>query len=370
MPSSSSSSTSSTLTSAPSYRPYLERPTHDQGYFEPTLGSVTSSSINHGPLLGSGNGGGGGHSGHSGGTQSASTVAAVAAVREFTRKKSQNDLPPVSPPHNATQFSSAAGAAALAAMPKVERQEKEKEKKESKMKLFSKPARLGGASSSKQHLLSESSSASNSTTSLSTIGGGGIGMGIGGVVSGVSSGGKPIPSPSKATHITPQTSGGILSRLPAAVTGDGSRRPSFTQSLSDNATMYSSSPPQSSHTHHKHQFLLRRGKDKDLLSSASSNSKAAPDGMALYSFGPSSPSSTAFATVNVSAAGTGQKGYDLKHVVSGGSGKDGVEQSLEDVWPLIRSRVLPLFLGAGLGTPVEDLNKLLQYVSVSFFHSC
>ncbi|KAF3911427.1 hypothetical protein ABW20_dc0104079 [Dactylellina cionopaga] len=53
---------------------------------------------------------------------------------------------------------------------------------------------------------------------------------------------------------------------------------------------------------------------------------------------------------------------DIKHVVGVVSGKDKDvtgEQVLEEVWPLLRSRVLPLFAGEGLRTPVEDLNKLV-----------
>jgi len=87
----------------------------------------------------------------------------------------------------------------------------------------------------------------------------------------------------------------------------------------------------------------------------------------MYSFAPSSPSTSAFTNVG-GLAGQSQKtlasAYDFKHVV-GGSTQDKdqtADQVLEDVWPVLKSRVLPLFAGEGLRIPVEDLNKLVVYV--------
>ncbi|KAK6359433.1 hypothetical protein TWF696_000593 [Orbilia brochopaga] len=256
-------------------------------------------------------------------TTTSQVAAAAAIARESARKHSQSDP---SPPSTAVGSSpmplSAAGAAALAAMPKMDRglssgAEKEKEKKESKMKIFSKPLRAA-----------QSAQARNAEQ-------------------------KPLPSPSKL--------GAPLPRIPSSVSNpDGSRRPSFTSTISD--TLYSSSPPTSSHSHKHH--LLLRGRKEQPLSSANSNSKLVAEGSSIYSFNPSSPSAANFAVSTTVTAGqkTLVTNADIKHVVGVVSGKDkdaAGEQVLEEVWPLLKSRVLPLFAGEGLRTPVEDLNKLV-----------
>ncbi|KAF3933413.1 hypothetical protein ABW19_dt0208755 [Dactylella cylindrospora] len=298
---SSSDSSTSTTNTVVSGSQSVTRPTrnHDQGagYFEPSL--TTASQV----------------------------AAATAVARESARKHSQSDPSPPTTAMISPMPMSAAGAAALAAMPKLDRgvssgneKEKEKEKKESKMKIFSKPLRAAQSAQAMRHAES-----------------------------------KPLPSPSKLSHMaTP------LPRIPSSVSSsDGSRRPSFTSTISD--TLYSSSPPTSSHSH-KHHLLLRSRKEQP-LSSANSNSKLVGDGSSIYNFNPNSPSSASFpVSVSVnSSQKTLVTNADIKHVVGvSGKDKDAVgEQVLEEVWPLLRARVLPLFAGEGLRIPVEDLNKLV-----------
>ncbi|KAK6500743.1 hypothetical protein TWF506_003507 [Arthrobotrys conoides] len=252
-------------------------------------------------------------------TTTSQVAAAAAVARESARKHSQSDPSPPTP-GMATSSSmpmSAAGAAALAAMPKMDKNQPtgyEKEKKESKMKIFSKPLKSAQA------------------------------MKIVDV--------KPLPSPSKLAAPMP--------RMPSVSSADGSRRPSFTSTISD--TLYSSSPPTSSHSHKHH--LLLRGRKEQPLSSANSNSKLVSEGSSIYNFNPNSPSAASFpvsGSVNPSQK-TLVTNADIKHVVGVVSGKDkdaAGEQVLEEVWPLLKSRVLPLFNGEGLRTPVEDLNKLV-----------
>ncbi|EWC48703.1 hypothetical protein DRE_00008 [Drechslerella stenobrocha 248] len=296
--SSSDSSTSTTNTVVSSSQGVI-RPSrnHEQGagYFEPSL--TTASQV----------------------------AAATAVARESARKHSQSDPSPPSTAGGSSPMPlSAAGAAALAAMPKMDRgpssgaeREKEKEKKESKMKIFSKPLRAAQSDKTK-----------NAEQ-------------------------KPLPSPSKL--------GTPLPRIPSSVSNsDGSRRPSFTSTISD--TLYSSSPPTSSHSHKHH--LLLRGRKEQPLSSANSNSKLISEGSSIYNFNPSSPSAANFAVSTTVTAGqkTLVTNADIKHVVGVVSGKDkdaAGDQVLEEVWPLLKSRVLPLFAGEGLRTPVEDLNKLV-----------
>ncbi|KAK6535328.1 hypothetical protein TWF694_001791 [Orbilia ellipsospora] len=257
-------------------------------------------------------------------TTTSQVAAAAAVARESARKHSQSDpSPPTTAMVHSSTPMSAAGAAALAAMPKLDRghssgHEKEKEKKESKMKIFSKPLRAAQSAQAMKNVADP----------------------------------KPIPSPSKLAAPLP--------RIPSNVSSDGSRRPSFTSTISD--TLYSSSPPTSSHSHKHH--LLLRGRKEQPLSSANSNSKLVSEGSSIYNFNPHSPSTANFpvsSSVNPSQK-TLVTNADIKHVVGVVSGKDkdaAGEQVLEEVWPLLKSRVLPLFAGEGLRTPVEDLNKLV-----------
>ncbi|KAK6528283.1 hypothetical protein TWF281_009529 [Arthrobotrys megalospora] len=255
-------------------------------------------------------------------TTTSQVAAAAAVARESARKHSQSDPSPPTPgmASSSSMPLSAAGAAALAAMPKMDRNQSagyEKEKKESKMKIFSKPLR-----------------AAQSSQAMKMVDP------------------KPLPSPSKLAAPMP--------RIPSVSSADGSRRPSFTSTISD--TLYSSSPPTSSHSHKHH--LLLRGRKEQPLSSANSNSKLISEGSSIYNFNPNSPSTANFpvsGSVNPSQK-TLVTNADIKHVVGVVSGKDkdaAGEQVLEEVWPLLKSRVLPLFAGEGLRTPVEDLNKLV-----------
>ncbi|KAK6504844.1 hypothetical protein TWF481_006780 [Arthrobotrys musiformis] len=297
--SSSDSSTSTTNTIVSTAHGLVrQNRNHDQGagYFEPSL--TTTSQV----------------------------AAAAAVARESARKHSQSDPSPPTPGTAASSSMplSAAGAAALAAMPKTDKSQstgQEKEKKESKMKIFSKPLRAA-----------QSSQAMKIVDAHAHV--------------------KPLPSPSKLAAPMP--------RMPSVSSADGSRRPSFTSTISD--TLYSSSPPTSSHSHKHH--LLLRGRKEQPLSSANSNSKLVSEGSSIYNFNPNSPSTANFPVPG--SANPSQKtlvtNADIKHVVGVVSGKDKDavgEQVLEEVWPLLKARVLPLFNGEGLRTPVEDLNKLV-----------
>jgi len=214
---------------------------------------------------------------------------------------------------------------------------------------------------------------------------------------------KPPPSPNKHGHIPPP-----MARLGSGVgVGsrglDESRRPSFSSmasgltgntlvnsidggSFSTGIGIYSESPPamlvergfkeakeekkEKDHHSHKPHFLRNRNKDHGTFSSSASNSKIAPDGGSLYSFGPSSPSSTVFSStkdlqksisgidITNSKASKGFKGGSFSEE----SFLDPVNPSgaaAENAWSVLQSRVLPLFDGDPLRNTVEDLNKLV-----------
>lgn len=110
-----------------------------------------------------------------------------------------------------------------------------------------------------------------------------------------------------------------------------------------------------SHHHgHKHHLLLRPRKDNGLvLSSSSSNSKPTnAEGSSIYSFGPSSPLNAAFGS-NLSKSSSS---LDIRSTAS----KDERFDTRDDLWQALRSKVLPLFAGEGLRTPIEDLNGLVR----------
>lgn len=138
-------------------------------------------------------------------------------------------------------------------------------------------------------------------------------------------------------------------------------------------------------SHHHRPHFLMRPRDKEhhgTFSSSSSNSKIADPAGSLYSFGPSSPGSSVFASKDLqksisgmdiiasSASLSASKTSKTFKAALGSSSSASYEESLlaadltpaaaQDAWPIFCSRVLPLFDGDPLRNTVEDLNKLMS----------
>ena len=183
---------------------------------------------------------------------------------------------------------------------------------------------------------------------------------------------RPPPSPNKLSHIS-----NPLPSLTRAAPSSGlvaaaheTRRPSFSSNtttlIADATSVYSSSPPASllstfkesvkeSHSHKPHFLRPRRDKDHTFSSSAS-NSKT--DGSSLYSFGPSSPSSSVFTLPKPDGGAATTKKPTLK-LHSSPMPPDDLLLEGENPWHLLRARIQPLFSGTPLRNTVEDLNRLV-----------
>jgi hypothetical protein len=232
-----------------------------------------------------------------------------------------------------------------------------KESSSSKMKIFSKPGRIGTPGIEK------------------TL--------------------RPPPSPSRMPQIS--------SPIPRLVAADGDgRRPSYPNSGTEAG--YSESPPAATtativergflsskeegerkkereHHSHKPHFLRSRRDKEHAFSSSNSNSKVAADAAAsLYNFSPSSPSSTVFSSsaltlqrsisnMDIATPSTkSSKTTAFKSALGAGSSSNTtyeeggflIPSDPETAWSILCARVLPLFDGDPLRNTVEDLNKLVS----------
>jgi len=204
---------------------------------------------------------------------------------------------------------------------------------------------------------------------------------------------RPPPSPNKLPQIS--------SPIPRLAPGndESSRRPSYSSAYASSTTLvsgseiaFSVSPPttlvergfretkeevRKEKDHHRTHFLrTRRDKDHGTFSSSNSNSKMADSAGSLYSFTPSSPSSTVFASskdlqktisgIDITSASKTSKTF--KAALGGGGGSmASYEDSFlaldlgpaENAWSTLCARVLPLFDGDLLRNTVEDLNRLV-----------
>ena len=202
---------------------------------------------------------------------------------------------------------------------------------------------------------------------------------------------RPPPSPNKLPQIS--------SPIPRLAPGndESSRRPSYSSAYGSSTLVagseiaFSVSPPttiiergfretkeevRKEKDHHRTHFLrTRRDRDHGTFSSSNSNSKMADAAGSLYSFTPSSPSSTVFASskdlqktisgIDITSASKTSKTF--KAALGGGGGVLSYEDSLlaldlgpsENAWSTLCARVLPLFDGDLLRNTVEDLNRLV-----------
>ncbi|KAI5856046.1 HbrB-like-domain-containing protein [Tricharina praecox] len=201
---------------------------------------------------------------------------------------------------------------------------------------------------------------------------------------------RPPPSPNKLPQIS--------SPIPRLAPGndESSRRPSYSSAYTSSTLVagseiaFSVSPPttiiergfretkdevKKEKDHHRTHFLrTRRDKDHGAFSSSNSNSKMADAAGSLYSFTPSSPSSTVFASskdlqktisgIDITSASKTSKTFKA---ALGGGGMSSYEDSFlaldlgpsENAWSTLCARVLPLFDGDLLRNTVEDLNRLV-----------
>lgn len=156
------------------------------------------------------------------------------------------------------------------------------------------------------------------------------------------------------TNETKESSASKVNKLfrPKAKDGPTAGPNRTLKSKDSKGDLVSTAPPEKSH---KHQ-LFRSRKDVHpglVLSSSASNSKPSSiDGSSLYSFGLNSPSTASFA----GAMSKSSSSLDLKGVAS----RDERLEVYEDVWPLLRARILPLFGGENLRPCIEDLNRLVM----------
>ncbi|KAL7276160.1 hypothetical protein RUND412_000853 [Rhizina undulata] len=208
---------------------------------------------------------------------------------------------------------------------------------------------------------------------------------------------RPPPSPNKI----PSISSPIPRLTPSSAILASDRKPSLSAAIHSSASTaalisatqdvlhpfpsaasslsgYSSSPPAKDHSHSHKPHFLRPRRDKDhaniTFSSSASNSKAiSADGSSLYSFGPSSPSSTVFGSsskvdlqksisgIDISSSSKSSKsfksGASWEEAFLENSGLGTGVQLGENAWALLKNRVLGLFEGEPLKNTVEDLNR-------------
>ncbi|KAF8540015.1 HbrB-like-domain-containing protein [Trichophaea hybrida] len=322
--------------------------------------------------------------------QQPSQVAAAYAMQSSMRKRSATEPSPTTPPLAGSVMPSAAGAAANAVFittaavniphaiplpppppPSSERSLPSPStsapavpsKKEGKMKIFSKPGRIGTPGLEK------------------TL--------------------RPPPSPNKLGQISAP-----IPRLAPAKILDDSRRPSFSSLASGYSTTtlvnssdpsflgasYADSPPatlvergfkeakedggkegKKEKTIHRPHFLRPRDKDHGAFSSSNSNSKMADAAGPLYSFGPSSPGSSVFASskdlqksisgIDITSSSSSKTSKTIKTAFSASNYEESILTPdlapIQDAWPFLCSRVMSLFKGDPLRNTVEDLNKLV-----------
>lgn len=126
-------------------------------------------------------------------------------------------------------------------------------------------------------------------------------------------------------------------------------------------------------TIHRPYFLRPRDKGHGAFSSSNSNSEVTDAAGPLYSFGPSSPGSSVFASskdlqksisgIDITSSSSSKTSKTLKSTLSASNYEESLLTPdlapIQDAWPVLCSRVMPLFDGDPLRNTVEDLNKLV-----------
>ncbi|KAF8476886.1 HbrB-like-domain-containing protein [Kalaharituber pfeilii] len=355
----SASSVSSVLQSTSTSKMPLRTPTNHpspgyQGYFDPhTQQQQQQQHLHHQPPQP---------------TSTAQIVAAQAAMQASSKKRSQTAPSPKSPPGHAN---SAAGAAASAVMPRSALDKHFESANSSTATITSREVVASPITASYGSNVNTSPTATKkeSSSKMNKLFSSRIGT------PSSEKGQKPPPSPNKISH---SIISNPIPRIGSSISGS-ERKASFSSStvaLVGAATatatdvfsyappqapyassIYSSSPPASSSgkEHHRPHFLrVRKDNNTVALSSASSNSKPiSADGSSIYTFIPSSPSSSVFAQTHSKSSSTGDTKYG-----SAGKDHDFMAQSVDD-WGFVRRNVGALFEGEQLRTPVEDMNKYI-----------